>query len=52
MEMIALFLFCILLLTSVSLFYVSYQLRKARGHLEDAMKVCEDAVKSLRSGGV
>ena len=51
MDVIALILFLVLIITSVCLFYVSHQLRKAREHLEHAIKVCEDAVKSLRSGG-
>ena len=52
MDIIAMILFVILIVMSVSLLYVQYQIRRMRAALSDAAKVCEDAVKSLRSGGV
>ena len=50
MEIIIVFLYIIMGLTSVSLLYLSYQLGQARKHLESAMKICQDAVESLRAG--
>jgi len=52
MDIIALILFSIILLMSVSLVYVQYQIRRMRNALREASKICEDAVKSLRNGGV
>jgi hypothetical protein len=52
MEIIALITFVLLLFSSVCFVYACYQLRRAKEHIREAIKVCEDAVKSLRSGGV
>ncbi len=52
MEILALITFVLLLLTSVCFVYAWYQLRRAQEHVREAIKICEDAVKSLRSGGV
>jgi cell division protein FtsL len=52
MDIIALILFVIILVMSVSLIYVQYQIRRMRNALRDASKICEDAVNSLRNGGV
>jgi len=51
MEIVALITFVLLLFTSVCFVYAWYQLRRAQQHVRDAIKICEDAVKSLRSGG-
>jgi type II secretory pathway pseudopilin PulG len=50
MDIIALILFAIILALSVSLVYVQYQIHRMRSALRDAMKTCQDAVDSLRSG--
>ena len=52
MEIIALIIFVLLLFSSVCFVYAWYQLRQAQEHIREAIKVCEDAVKSLRNGGV
>ena len=52
MEVIALITFILLALSGVCFTYAIYQLRRAQEHIREAIKVCEDAVKSLRSGGV
>jgi hypothetical protein len=39
-------------LTSVSILVVNYHLKQIRKNLQDAMKICENAVNSLRNGGV
>lgn len=36
---------------TVELCFCFYFLRRANQHLNDASKICEDAVRSLRSGG-
>ena len=45
-------IFVLLLFSSVCFVYAWYQLRQAQEHIREAIKVCEDAVKSLRNGGV
>ena len=50
MDIIVAILFFFLLALSVSLAYVQYQIRRMRESLSSASKICEDAVKSLRSG--
>lgn len=52
MEILIALTFIMLLVTSVCFVYAWYQLRRAQEHIREAIKVCEDAVKSLRSGGV
>lgn len=51
MEVIALITFGLLIFSSVCFVYAWYQLRRAQQHIRDAIKICEDAVQSLRSGG-
>ena len=52
MEIIALLTFILLAFSSVCFVYALYQLRRAQQHIRDAIKICEDAVQSLRNGGV
>jgi hypothetical protein len=52
MEVVAYITFGLLLFSSVCFVYAWYQLRRAQEHIREAIRVCEDAVKSLRSGGV
>jgi cell division protein FtsL len=52
MDIIAFILFVLLIVLSVSLVYVQYQIRRMREALKEAASICEDAVKSLRNGGV
>jgi cell division protein FtsL len=52
MDIIALILFVMILALSVSLVYVQYQILRMRNALREASKICEDAVNSLRNGGV
>ena len=52
MEFVALMAFVLLRFSSVCFVYAWYQLRQAQEHIREAIKVCEDAVKSLRNGGV
>ena len=51
MEILALLTFVLLIFSSVCFIYIWYQLRRAQEHIRDAIKICEDAVQSLRSGG-
>ena len=51
MEIAALITFMLLIFSSVCFVYAWYQLRRAQEHIRDAIKICEDAVRSLRSGG-
>ena len=51
MEIVAVVTFFLLLFSSVCFVYAWYQLRRAQEHIREAIKVCEDAVKSLRAGG-
>ncbi len=51
MEIIALITFVLLILSSVCFVYAWYQLRRAQEHIREAIKICEDAVRSLRAGG-
>ena len=39
------------IITIVALASCIYLLSRAQKHLDDATKICEDAVRSLRSGG-
>ena len=50
MEIIALLTFVLLAFSSVCFIYALYQLRRAQEHLRNAMKICEDAIQSLRAG--
>ena len=52
MEIIALITFILLAFSSVCFVYALYQIRRAQQHIRAAIKVCEDAVQSLRNGGV
>jgi len=52
MEIVALITFVLLMFSSICFVYALYQLRRAQEHIREAIKVCEDAVKSLRNGGV
>ena len=52
MEIIALITFVLLTFSSICFVYALYQLRRAQEHIREAIKICEDAVKSLRNGGV
>ena len=51
MEIVALITFVLLILSSVCFVYAWSQLRRAQEHIREAIKICEDAVKSLRAGG-
>lgn len=51
MEIIALITFVLLAFSSICFVYALYQLRRAQQHIREAIKICEDAVQSLRSGG-
>lgn len=51
MDIIAAILISMIFFLTVSLAYVQYQIRRMRDALQEAGKICEDAVKSLRSGG-
>lgn len=50
MEIVALITFVLLILSSVCFIYAWYQLRRAQEHIREAIKICEDAVQSLRAG--
>jgi len=50
MEIIALITFVLLAFSSICFVYALYQLRRAQEHIRDAIKICEDAVASLRAG--
>jgi len=52
MEIIAAITFVLLAFSSVCFVYALYQLRRAQQHIRDMIKICEDAVQSLRNGGV
>jgi len=53
MDIILLSLTVILLsLTSISLLVVNYHLKQIQERLNSAMKICQDAVTSLRNGGI
>jgi hypothetical protein len=52
MDIITIVLFALLIVLSVSLVYVQHQISRMRDALRDASKICEDAVNSLRNGGV
>lgn len=50
MEIIALITFVLLAFSSICFTYALYQLRQAQRHIQEAIKICEDAVTSLRAG--
>ena len=50
MEVIALITFILLAFSSVCFTYAIYQLRQAQKHIREAIRICEDAVTSLRAG--
>lgn len=50
MEIIALITFILLAFSTICFTYVLYQLRQMQKHLREAIKICEDAVTSLRAG--
>jgi hypothetical protein len=52
MEIIALITFVLLTFSSICFIYAFYLLHRAQHHIREAIKICENAAKSLRSGGV
>jgi uncharacterized protein (DUF486 family) len=50
MEIVAVLTFILLIFSSVCFVYAWYQLRRAQEHIREAIKICEDAVQSLRAG--
>jgi|688.fasta_scaffold563650_3 hypothetical protein len=52
MDIPALIVGLFLIMWSASIIYVQYQIHCMMGTLREASKVCEDAVNSLRNGGV
>jgi len=50
MEIIIGLLFLALLFSSVCFVYVVYLLRRTQEHLRSMMKICDDAVESIRAG--
>jgi len=52
MDNSALILYVLLIIWSVSIVYVQYQIHYLLMILREASKICEDALNSLRNGGV
>ena len=52
MDILALITFVLLIVSSVCFAYACYLLNRVQNHIREAVKICENAAKSLRSGGV
>lgn len=50
MDILALITFVLLIISSVCFAYSYYLLKQAQKHIREAIKICEDAVTSLRAG--
>ena len=51
MDILALITFVLLIVSSVCFAYACYLLSRVQKHIREAINICEDAVKSLRTGG-